>query len=273
LTSFNFNLEVASAQVKSALLLAGLLCEGESQLTGKIKTRDHTERLLPYYGASLQVEEDHISIQGGKPLHGVQVQVPGDPSSAAFWMAAASLLPGSKVWLQSISLNATRTGFLEALLKMGALIEKQTRVDTPEPCGDIVVQSGALKGISISPEQVPSIIDELPLLAVLGAFAQGITEVRGAEELRVKETDRIEAVAANIRRMGGQIETFKDGFRIQGPQVLHGAFLESFDDHRIAMAFSIAALKAVGPTEINEAQCVAISYPDFFDNLERLVHG
>ena len=209
-------------------------------------------------------------INGGQNLSGQKVRVPGDPSTAAFWLGAASLVADSKIEMEHISLNPSRTGFAQALQKMGAKIKTEVTVKDPEPMGTISVSRGELMGIHIHPEDVPSLIDEIPLLAILATQAQGQTVVEGAEELRVKESDRIEAVAQNLRAMGAQIEVRKDGFVINGPQKLKGAVIESFHDHRIAMAFSIAGLVAQGPTEIKNAECVGISYPAFFTTLREL---
>jgi 3-phosphoshikimate 1-carboxyvinyltransferase len=269
----NYELKVASAQIKTAITLAGLLADGTTLITGEIHSRDHTERLLKYFGAKLDVTDHSVSVTGGQKLKGCTVQVPGDPSTAAFWMAAASLIPGAELELQNIALNPTRIGFLRALQRMGANIETQVTSESPEPIGTIRVRSGSLKGIKISREEVPTLIDELPLLAVLATQAHGATEVEGAEELRVKESDRLEAVAVNLRAMKAQIEVRPDGYRIEGVQKLHGARIDSFHDHRIAMAFSIAGLIAQGETEILHPECVGISYPGFFDTLKDLTKG
>jgi 3-phosphoshikimate 1-carboxyvinyltransferase len=269
----NYELKVASAQIKTAITLAGLLAKGTTTITGEIHSRDHTERLLKHFGVHLDVKPDSVSISGGQKMKATTVQVPGDPSTAAFWMAAASLIPGAEVELHNIVLNPTRIGFLRALERMGAKVETKMTSENPEPIGTIRVSPGTLRGIKISKEEVPTLIDELPLLAVLATQAQGVTEVEGAEELRVKETDRIEAVAVNLRAMKAQIEVRPDGYRIQGPQKLYGAQINSFHDHRIAMAFSIAGLIAQGETEIQHPDCVGISYPGFFDTLKELTQG
>lgn len=273
LTATHFSLPVASAQVKSAMLLAGLYAEGVTKLTGKIQSRDHTERLLPHFGGKLHVESDSISIAGGQKLHPSEFKVPGDPSSAAFWLAGACIAPKGKVVIQNVLLNPTRTGFLRALERMGAVIKTEVISTEPELVGHIELKGGALKGVTIEPDEVASLIDEIPMLSVLATYAHGVTEVRGAEELRVKESDRIEAFAENLRRMGAKIETFSDGFRIEGPQPLKGTTVDSFGDHRIAMAFAIGALGASGQTQILECDSVDISYPAFFDTLRRLVDG
>ncbi|MFZ9595418.1 MAG: 3-phosphoshikimate 1-carboxyvinyltransferase [Bdellovibrionia bacterium] len=270
LRGLDFSLPVASAQLKSALLLAGALANGSTCLRGALLSRDHTERMLPQFGVQMEEREDELRIQGGQRFKPACVEVPGDFSSAAFWLAAAALVPGSQLELQGVSLNPTRMGFLNVLQRMGARFDLQMHRMRPEPIGDIRIQFSSLQGTEVEPHEIASLVDEVPLLAVLGALAQGVTQVRGAQELRVKETDRLSAVEHHIRAMGGSMEVFEDGFQIQGPQRLQGAVLESRGDHRIAMAFSIAALRAESVTEIHDTDCVAISYPGFFEDLRRL---
>ena len=270
LKGIDYNLKIASAQIKTAIILAALNAEGITRISGEIHSRDHTERMLASFGVNISSDEKQVVINGGQNLSGQKVRVPGDPSTAAFWLGAASLVADSKIEMEHISLNPSRTGFAQALQKMGAKIKTEVTVKDPEPMGTISVSRGELMGIHIHPEDVPSLIDEIPLLAILATQAQGQTVVEGAEELRVKESDRIEAVAQNLRAMGAQIEVRKDGFVINGPQKLKGAVIESFHDHRIAMAFSIAGLVAQGPTEIKNAECVGISYPAFFTTLREL---
>jgi 3-phosphoshikimate 1-carboxyvinyltransferase len=267
-----YDLPTPSAQLKSALLLAGLYANGKTSLGGKVASRDHTERLLPHFGVQIEQKTDHISIEGNQALHSASVQVPSDFSSAAFWLTAAAIIPESILELQNISLNPSRIGFLQALRRMGADIETQMTSSFPEPIGTIRIRNTPLQATTISEEEVPSLIDEIPLIAVLACHAEGKTQVQGAAELRVKETDRIEAVAANLRAMGGRIETFSDGFVIEGPQILQGGKINSFHDHRIAMAFSIAALRAKGPTEILHSECISISYPSFYQSLCTLAY-
>jgi 3-phosphoshikimate 1-carboxyvinyltransferase len=262
-----YELPVASAQLKSALLLAGLAAKGRTRLRGKLRSRDHTERMLPRFGAHLEVRDDEIAIDGGQRLRSAFVEVPGDPSSAAVWIAAALIAANSEIALQDVSLNPTRTGFLDVVRRMGADVETHVRRSEPEPIGRVRVRSSALHGISIGPDDVPAIIDELPLLAVLATQAHGRTEVRGAAELRVKESDRIDAIADVLGAMGAQIETFEDGFAIEGAQPLRGALIEPQGDHRIAMAAAVASLVARGTTTIFDAECVGVSYPSFFRTL------
>lgn len=266
----DYSLKIASAQIKTALMLAALTAEGITVLHGEIGSRDHTERLLPHFGCDITVTPESITIKGGQKMKANVVKVPSDPSTAAFWIGAASIIPGSELEMENVSLNPTRIGFIHALQRMGATIETEIVTSQPEPVGKIRVHFKGLKGGSITKEEVPNLIDEIPLIAVLATQAHGVTEVRGAEELRVKESDRIEAVATNLRAMGGVIETYEDGFKIVGPQKLHGADIKTFHDHRIAMAFTIAGLVSDGETVIHDAQCVAVSYPDFFETLEEL---
>jgi len=276
LRPIHYSLPVASAQLKSAVLLAGLAAEGMTYLTGQTYSRDHTERLLKHFGvhveATGQIDNPNasLSIQGGQTLSAANVNVPGDISSAAFWLGLGALIPCGKIEIQNVLLNPTRTGILSLLQKMGARIQFEITSTEPEPVGTIQVEHSELRGIDILPHEVPTLIDELPLVAILANFAHGTTTVRGAEELRVKETDRLEAIAKNLRAMGGEIELYRDGFAIHGPQTLRGAAIDSFGDHRIAMAFSVAALKAQGPSEIRESECVAISYPTFYETLAEL---
>jgi 3-phosphoshikimate 1-carboxyvinyltransferase len=270
LHAIDYELPVASAQLKSALLLAALAANGTTRLRGKIHSRDHTERMLPAFGAAIDIAADELVIRGEQRLRGTFVEVPGDPSSAAFWIAAALVTPHSELTIHDVSLNSTRTGFLDAARGMGARIETRLRRLDPEPIGTVHVRSSELHGLKVGAEEVPALIDELPLLAVLATQAHGPTVVRGAAELRVKESDRIEAIAKMLRAMGANVETFEDGFAIDGPQRLHGAQIDPHGDHRIAMAGAIAGLAASGRTTIDHAECVGVSYPQFFNTLASL---
>lgn len=270
LKGVNYELKIASAQIKTAIILAALNAEGKTLVSSKIQSRDHTERMLAHFGVHIEVEGEKILIQGGQKLKANSIRVPGDPSTAAFWIGAAALIAGSDVEMSHVSLNPSRTGFLEALRRMGANIESKLTENNPEPLGTVKPNYGKLKPIHIREADVPALIDEIPLLAVLATQAHGRTIVEGAEELRVKETDRLEAVAHNLRAMGARIEVRPDGFVIDGPQALKGATIESFHDHRIAMAFSIAALIAEGETKILNSECVGISYPEFYETLSEL---
>ncbi len=269
LQAVRYDLPLPSAQVKSAILLAALGATGETVIGGALGGRDHTERLLRHFGADLKVDGT-LRLRGGQRLHAADLRVPGDPSSAAFWLAAATIVQGGNVRLHEVGLNPTRMGFVRVLERMGAKITVVRSHAECEPVGTLGAVYAPLRGTTIDAHEVPALIDELPLIAVLATYATGVTEVRGAEELRVKESDRIEAIALNLRAMGAEIEVLDDGFRIAGPQPLHGANIVSFADHRIAMACAIAALGAASPTTIDDAACVAISYPGFFATLRYL---
>ncbi|MGZ3504436.1 MAG: 3-phosphoshikimate 1-carboxyvinyltransferase [Vulcanimicrobiaceae bacterium] len=267
LEGVEYLLETPSAQVKSAMMLAALNASGTTRIRGAIGSRDHTERMLRDFGAPIRVTGDEIALEGGSRLHGRFVRIPGDPSSAAYWAAAASIVENSAIELRDVLLNPTRTGFFDVLARMGAQIETKLDREEPEPSGSIRVRHSRLRGVTVEACEVPRIIDELPLLAVLATFADGLTIVRGASELRVKESDRIETLAKNLRAMGAEIETFPDGFAVNGPQPLRGTQIDPHHDHRIAMACSIAALGAAGESVIHGAQCAAISYPEFYTTL------
>lgn len=273
LRGIEYHLPVASAQLKSALILAGLFADSPVTLRGEIQSRDHTERLLPHFGVHIAQGDGWVRIEPGQQLQSTRFQVPGDPSTAAFWLAAAALIPGAELELPDVSLNPTRLGFVRVLQRMGAEIETEFTIDGPEPMGHLRIKGGSLKGTVVAPSEIPDLIDEVPLIAVLGSQALGRTEVRGAAELRIKESDRLEAIAVNLRRMGAEIELFEDGFAIKGPQSLSGTPDQAIDpmhDHRIAMAFAIAGLVARGETRIQDPGCVAISYPEFFSTLHSL---
>lgn len=270
LSGVSYDLPVASAQIKSALMLAGLQARGQTILGGKIQSRDHTERMLQYFGVKVDVSSEKVQITGGQFLEAKPVQVPGDPSTAAFWMAGACLIEGGSISMKNISLNPTRIGFIKVLQRMGAQITIEETGNNPEPIGTIHVKHGPIKGTDVGVEEVPDLIDEIPILAVVAAKAQGTTTVSGAEELRVKESDRLEAIGKNLRAMGVAIDLKPDGFVIQGGQDFTGATIETFHDHRIAMAFSIAGLLAQGNTTIMDGEIAGVSYPKFFDHLQEL---
>lgn len=272
LSAIDYALPVASAQLKSALLLAGLQAEGVTLLSGKIESRDHTERLLNYFGVAIEKQNGVLSIQGGQKLRATDLTIPGDPSSAAYWIGLALLIPNTTLEFSEVLLNPFRTGFLKVLQRMGAKVETEITATRPEPVGTIRASSSSLVGTVIESHEVPSLIDELPLLAMLGSFAEGETVIRGAQELRFKESDRIEATATNLRAMGVEVVTSEDGLRIcgKGRNQVHGASVSAFDDHRIAMTFTIAGLAAGGSTEITGCECVAISYPEFFKTVREI---
>jgi len=272
LQSIKYAMPVASAQVKSAILLAGLYTDGETEVIEPAKSRDHTERILPAFGADIEVEGLRVRIKGGTELKGADVHVPGDFSSAAFFIVAALLIRDSDMTIEGVGINPTRTGLISALKGMGAGIEIfNIRNVSGEPIADIHCKGDAeLKAIHITKENIPGLIDEFPILCVAATQASGTTIIRGAEELRVKESDRIKSMATELEKMGAEIEEFEDGLSITGKKELKGAIIESYRDHRIAMALSIAALIADGSTTINGVSSVNISFPGFFEILKRL---
>lgn len=271
LHGISYEPEVASAQVKTALLFAGLLAEGTTTVHEKARTRDHGELALRSFGATIKRTQQDVSIQGGQRLHGIEAYIPGDMSSAAFFLCAAALFPSSNLVLDSVLLNPTRAGILDVLTAMGGRIQfLQVEQHHSELIGTIQFQAGKLKGAKISGAQIPGLIDELPVLAAIGPYTEEGIEIRDARELRVKESDRIACVAKNLRAMGSTVEEFEDGLFVPGQQKLHGTTVHSFGDHRIAMAFAVAALRAEGQTEIEDAAAVSVSYPQFFDHLDRI---
>ena len=264
---------MASAQVKSALLLAGLASEGIIKVIEPVPTRNHTELMLQALGVDIQVSGDRITLEPAtQVMPPFDLKVPGDPSSAAFPAALAVLLPDVELTFDDLLLNPTRMGFFRALQRMGARITwTGKRRALGEETGSLTIQSSALKGIEISGTEIPALIDELPILAVLASQAEGVTVVRDAGELRVKESDRIRAICENLGRMGGQVEELPDGFRIRGPISLGGAAITTYGDHRIAMAFTVAGRLADGETALDDPDCVAISFPGFHDLVQRVV--
>jgi 3-phosphoshikimate 1-carboxyvinyltransferase len=270
LRALDFQTEVPSAQVKSAILLAGLHADGETRVTEALQTRDHTERGLKAFGIEVRRDGLTVSIQGGQRGHAATLTVPGDISSAAFWMVAAAALPGSEVTVDRVGLNPTRTAIIEVLRRMGAAVAvHEGEATAAEPIGRVVVGHGQQRAVEIAPADVPGLIDELPVLAALATHG-GDLRVSGAEELRVKESDRIKDLADGLRRMGADIEEFPDGFHVHGDRRLRGGDVDARNDHRLAMAFAIAALGASGPTTIHDAGAAAVSYPEFFSVLESL---
>lgn len=262
-------LPVASAQVKSAVLLAGMTASQSVTVQEKTPTRDHTERFLHAMGANISVAAGQITVEPGR-LHPIAVTVPGDPSSAAFWATLAALLPGSSLVIEQVSVNPGRVGFYQVLQKMGAHVEFRLQRPDPDPMGEIVVAPGQLTGVSIGPELVPSLIDELPLIGLLGALAHGKTEVRGAEELRFKESDRIHTTVVNLQTLGVEIRELPDGFEVWGQNFLRGGVVDAYGDHRIGMMLAIAAAVSQEPLELLGGDAIAISYPKFFSDYQRL---
>ncbi|MFB6291158.1 MAG: 3-phosphoshikimate 1-carboxyvinyltransferase [Candidatus Bipolaricaulia bacterium] len=274
LKGIEYEPDVASAQVKSCVLLAGLGASGVTTVVEPGPSRDHTELMLDAMNYPIQVDENRITVNGPHKLRPLELNVPGDFSSAGYFLAAACLVEGSDLTIKSVGLNETRTGFLELLKRMGASIElKNFEVSNGEPRGDLVVSRSHLKGVKLTEEEVVKSIDELPLLAVVATQADGTTEVRGAEELRVKETDRIQATVTNLKRLGADIEELPDGFVVRGKSKLTGTSVESFKDHRIAMSMAVAALVAEGETELVAPKWVEVSFPGFFETMEGLLNG
>jgi 3-phosphoshikimate 1-carboxyvinyltransferase len=265
-----FSPEVPSAQVKTAVLLAGLHANGTTTVHEPLATRDHTERALRAFGVRVEVSGRSVSVKGGQRLTARSLAVPGDISSAAFWMVAAASLPGSEIVIDSVGVNPTRTGIIDVLRRMGADVEiSSDDSQVGEPIGTIRVRHGRLGTAVIAPAEVPGVIDELPVLGALATHG-GELRVTGAEELRVKESDRISALTDGLRRMGADIDELPDGFHVRGQQRLRGGEVDARNDHRLAMAFAVAALGASGPTVIHDAGAAAVSYPEFFSVLESL---
>lgn len=275
LNPITYKLPVASAQVKSAILFAGLNASGRTTVIESSSTRDHTERLFNGFGVPVISNSDlSVTLEGPVRFTGGAITIPGDVSSAAYFVAAAMLLSESKLTIDGAGLNPTRAAFLSVLSSWGADISTSAvQTERNEPFGTIDVRGGLGATVSdsdriLSRSMIPSLIDELPLLAVVGSQIHGGIQIRDAAELRLKESDRLATTAANLRAMGAKVEEFDDGLAVSGPTQLHGALIDSYGDHRIAMAFSVAALVAEGNTEINGAECVAISFPEFFTLLE-----
>jgi 3-phosphoshikimate 1-carboxyvinyltransferase len=263
-------LRVASAQLASALTLAATGARGRTTIAGAGNARDHTTKMLPHFGVEVRREGDAIVVDGPQTFHAADFHVPGDPSAASFWLAVAAIVPGSRIVVRDVNLNPTRLGFVDALRRMGAGVEIAVESERPEPFGRIELSARPLAAIAVEAADVPAILDELPLLGIVAAYADGTTSVRGARELRVKESDRIAVLATGLRALGGTIEEFDDGFDVRGGTALRGARVASGGDHRLAMAFAVAALGASAPVTIEGADCVAISHPAFFADLEAL---
>jgi 3-phosphoshikimate 1-carboxyvinyltransferase len=275
LQAMTYRPETPSAQVKGSVLLAGLHAEGTTSVTEPAATRDHTERALAAFGGRVVVDDLTVSVTGDQHLHGRTVSVPGDFSSAAFWLVAAAALPGSRVEIHDVGLNSTRTGLLGVLRRYGALVEVEvTGIEAGEPRGTVIVQGDRAGVVDIGPDEVPGLIDELPAIAALAAHGGGVT-VHGAAELRVKESDRIATLVAGFRTLGIDADECADGFVVHGPSSnsrrAAGGRADASGDHRMAMAFAIAALAARGPSTIVGAEAVGISYPGFFETLDRLI--
>jgi 3-phosphoshikimate 1-carboxyvinyltransferase len=264
----NFRMPIASAQVKSAVLLAGLHAPGVTTVHEPAPSRNHTEIALSEFGAQVKTSQNAVEIEGGHALQGKEFHVPGDVSSAAFFIAAALAVPGSRLRLTGIGLNPTRIGFIRLLEQVRArVITSETSNGNGEPRGDIIVESSEIDGMDVGGSWIPNIIDEIPMLAVLGTISKNGIRIRDAGELRAKESDRIRAVAENLRALGATVDEYPDGLFVPGNQRLRGGTIDSFNDHRIAMAFAVAGLFADGPVIIERPECAAISFPGFFEAL------
>ncbi|WP_102263401.1 3-phosphoshikimate 1-carboxyvinyltransferase [Mesobacillus jeotgali] len=272
LHGITYELPVASAQVKSAILLAGLQAEGETIVIEPVKTRDHTERMINQFGGKVERDGDAVKVTGGQMLKGTHINVPGDISSAAFFLVAAAIVPGSEIILRNVGLNPTRTGIIEVLRAMGAdFIIEPYDSESAEPAGDIRIKHSKLRGTIVEGDLIPRLIDEIPVIALLATQAEGKTVIKDAGELKVKETNRIDTVVNELKKLGADIEATDDGMIIQGKQSLYGGTVSAHGDHRIGMMLSIAALLCKRDVTLEQSQAVAVSYPGFFDDLYSLV--
>ena len=270
LKAIHYDSPVASAQVKSCVLLAGMYSDGVTSVTEPVLSRNHTEIMLNYFGAQVTSEGTTASIVPEPSLHAREITVPGDISSAAYFIAAGLLVPGSEILLKNVGINSTRDGLLRVCKDMGADITMLNVNMDGEPTADLLVRTSSLHGTTVGGEIIPTLIDEIPMIAVMAAFAEGTTIIKDAKELKVKESDRILVMAENLSRMGADITPTDDGMIIHGGKPLHGAVIDSYLDHRVAMSFAIAGLLCDGPLSIKGGDCVKISYPEFYEDLYRL---
>lgn len=272
LKGIDYTMPVASAQVKSAILLAGLRAEGTTIVREKEVSRDHTERMLRQFGASVEVQDGVVSFKGGQQLQATHVNVPGDISSAAFFLSAGAIVPNSEIIMKNVGVNPTRAGIIEVLQKMGAdMMVEVEDANAAEPVATITIRTSNLHATTIEGDIIPRLIDEIPIIALLATQAEGTTIIRNAEELKVKETDRITAVVTELKKLGANIEATDDGMIIHGPTKLHGGKLHSYGDHRIGMMSAVAALISSTPIEIDDTNCIAVSYPSFFEHVNELI--
>ncbi|NKE04876.1 3-phosphoshikimate 1-carboxyvinyltransferase [Mesobacillus selenatarsenatis] len=272
LNGITYELPIASAQVKSAILLAGLQAEGETVVVEPVKTRDHTERMIKQFGGQVERKEDAVKITGGQMLKGTEIKVPGDISSAAFFLVAGAVVPDSDLILRNVGLNPTRTGIIDVLKSMGADFSIDPyEGESAEPAGDIRIKYSKLKGTIIEGDLIPRLIDEIPVIALLATQAEGKTVIKDAGELKVKETNRIDTVVNELKKIGVDIEATEDGMIIQGQQSLDGGTVSAHGDHRIGMMLSIAALLCKRDVILEQSEAVAVSYPGFFDDLYSLL--
>ena len=274
LKAIDYTMPVASAQVKSAILLAGLRAEGTTIVRESEVSRDHTERMLRQFGAEIEVVDGVVSFKGGQTLKGTHVKVPGDISSAAFFLVAGAIASNGEIVLENVGVNETRDGIIEVLQNMGADMKVTIEDETAaEPTATIVIRSSELQATTIEGAIIPRLIDEIPILALLATQANGTTFIKDAEELKVKETDRITAVVEELKKLGANIEATEDGMIIHGPTPLVGASLKSYGDHRIGMMAAVASLITVEPVQLDDAECIAVSYPNFFEHLDALIRS
>lgn len=271
LRSIHYKMPVASAQVKSALLFAGLQAEGTTVIEEMAPTRDHTEKMIKEFGGECIREGMTISVKGSQSFEGRDIYVPGDISSAAFFLAAGAIIPGSEIILKNVGLNPTRSGIIDVLKEMGADLELSDLSSNGEETGTIVIRYSQLKGIEIGGSLIPRLIDEIPIIALMATQAEGETVIKDAEELKVKETNRIDTVVGELKKLGADIESRKDGMVIRGKTALKGGKVSSFGDHRIGMMLAIAALLSKDPVDLENPECISVSYPNFFDDLQKLI--
>ena len=272
LQPINYRLPVASAQVKSAIILAGLQAEGQSTIIEPEETRDHTERMIIRFGGEIQKDNQKIIVKGGQKLTGTTIQVPGDISSAAFFLVAGAIIPESEIVLKDVGLNPTRTGIIEVMKKMGADLEiVQNDKESFEPSGNLIIKTSKLKGTVIEGDLIPKLIDEIPIIALLATQAEGTTIIKDAEELKVKETNRIDTVVQELKELGAKIEATEDGMIIYGKSVLNGGTVSSHGDHRIGMMLAIAALLCQNEAKLENHEAISVSYPNFFEHLNSLI--
>lgn len=271
LKAIHYHSPVASAQVKSAILLAGLHAEGTTKVTEPFTSRDHTERMLRAFGVDVEVDGTTVSIEGGQSLRGTDVYVPGDISSAAFFLVAGAIVPNSRIVLKNVGLNPTRTGIIDVLQQMGArLTISNERIQNGEPIGDLTIETSQLKGIEIGGDIIPRLIDEIPVIALLATQANGKTVIKDAEELKVKETNRIDTVATELSKLGASVTPTADGLIIEGKAALKSGQVDSYGDHRIGMMLAVAAAIATGEVTLMRSEAIHVSYPTFFEDLDKL---
>jgi len=270
LKGIKYEMPVASAQLKSALILAGLYADGQTTITEPKSSRNHTEIMVNGFGGNISTEKNIITVNPAEELFGHDVTVPGDISSAAFFMVAALIVPNSEITIKNVGLNDTRTGIIDVLNSMGASIHIEKSGDGIEPAGDITVKYSPLHGTEIGGDLIPRLIDELPVIAVAAAYAEGTTVIRDAEELKVKESNRIDAMETELKKAGVKVHSTDDGLVIEGGSQVYGTDFETYNDHRVAMSMAVLALAAEGTSTLENHHCIRISYPDFFETLEKV---